>query len=57
MLEKTNDFRNKSEEEVFDMYKKIALRDYIYDELWNITKNNSDSNSFSDIIEVGENNG
>lgn len=42
MTIEVNDFRNKSEKEVFNMYKEIALKDYIYDELCNITINNEE---------------
>lgn len=53
---KVNDFKNKPEEEVFDMYKKIALKDYIYNELWNITKNNEEIQNFYNINNEEKNN-
>ena len=64
MKEKLNDFRDKSETEVFELYKKIALEDYLYNEMYNRNKQetsnfdaeNEDIYDYNDVTNDKENN-
>lgn len=51
MKEKVNDFRNKTEEEVFNMYKKIAIKDQLINKIWEYTGNVQDALKLYEKIE------